>query len=181
MRRGSPAVSSPHPHLSRSACIQPITTILSRPAAAVAAATVNCLQELAFAIQCNKPVAVIVLDQEAWDLLTLPNGAETAWSMDRWGAPLKEHDGQELVAGQGDTWRLSLKMVQRLFGFVAGINMCPGALPLSVDGSELGLNRAGESCFLECLSAAPSILVLLLCSEAAGRAQPRDSYHDEAG
>ena len=38
----------------------------------------NCLQELALAFAHDKPVVCIVLSQEAWELLTVPGGAEIA-------------------------------------------------------------------------------------------------------
>ena len=38
----------------------------------------NCLQELALAFAHRKPVLCIVLSQEAWELLTVPGGAEIA-------------------------------------------------------------------------------------------------------
>jgi hypothetical protein len=38
----------------------------------------NCLQELALAFNHGKPVVCIVLSQEAWELLTIPGGAEAA-------------------------------------------------------------------------------------------------------
>ena len=38
----------------------------------------NCLQELALAFAHRKPVLCIVLNQEAWELLTVPGGAEIA-------------------------------------------------------------------------------------------------------
>ena len=38
----------------------------------------NCLQEVAMAFRHNKPVVIIVLTQAAWDLLTVPGGAQKA-------------------------------------------------------------------------------------------------------
>ena len=38
----------------------------------------NCLQELALAFAHRKPVVIIVLSQEAWELLTVPGGVEIA-------------------------------------------------------------------------------------------------------
>ena len=81
----------------------------------------NCLQELAYAVLHNKPVVVVVLDQEAWDLLTVPGGAEKAWGLDAWGPPLRDYLGEEITPGEP----FDEAVARRLFGTLSGINLCP--------------------------------------------------------
>ena len=88
---------------------------------------VNCgvcgakMQEFAFAIREEKPVVALILDQESWDLLTVPGGTRKAWTMNKWGPTLKEYEGQDIVPGI----KFSQDKVDDLFGYLSGINLCP--------------------------------------------------------
>eukprot|EP00192_Tetraselmis_astigmatica_P000840 CAMPEP_0117690644 /NCGR_PEP_ID=MMETSP0804-20121206/25245_1 /TAXON_ID=1074897 /ORGANISM="Tetraselmis astigmatica, Strain CCMP880" /LENGTH=1136 /DNA_ID=CAMNT_0005503721 /DNA_START=227 /DNA_END=3639 /DNA_ORIENTATION=+ len=62
-----------------------------------------------------------ILDQEAWELLTVPGGPKKAWTMNTWGATLKEYEDQEIVPGI----KFTQDKVDDLFGYLAGINLCP--------------------------------------------------------
>ena len=82
------------------------------------------VQELEYATHNSKPVVVAVLDQEAWDLLTVVGGAEDAWTRQPSGGghSLDKHEGQEF----GPTQRpFDLKNVQHIFSTIASINFCP--------------------------------------------------------
>eukprot|EP00951_Prasinocladus_malaysianus_P006899 scaffold49346_cov16-Prasinocladus_malaysianus.AAC.2 len=71
-------------------------------------------QELEMARQYSKPIMVLVLDQEGWDLLTVPGGAEkakheadrcqlqdaavqTAWEETAYGTSLRAYAGELIV------------------------------------------------------------------------------------
>ena len=69
----------------------------------------------------GKPVVVVVLDQESWNLLTVPGGAQQAWELNKWGAPLAEYRGQEIIPGH----RFNLCTVESLFAHLSAINLCP--------------------------------------------------------
>eukprot|EP00959_Pyramimonas_sp_CCMP1952_P362152 7584755-Pyramimonas_sp.AAC.1 len=65
--------------------------------------SINCIREFAYAEAHNKPVVVVVLEQEAMDLVESPNGAEQAWSMTPMhGRPLNAFNGQILTPQMGD-------------------------------------------------------------------------------
>uniref|UniRef100_A0A7S1SMQ4 TIR domain-containing protein n=1 Tax=Tetraselmis chuii TaxID=63592 RepID=A0A7S1SMQ4_9CHLO len=80
----------------------------------------NCLQELAFAILEGKPIVLLVLDQEAWELLTVPSGTKKAWAQEKWGPALSQYDGHEITPGE----HFSKGKVESLFSYLAGINLC---------------------------------------------------------
>ena len=76
----------------------------------------NCLQELAFAIREEKPVVVLVMDQESWELLTVPGGSHKAWDMNEWGVELNQYAGEEIVPGQA----FNQDTLNALFSYLAG-------------------------------------------------------------
>eukprot|EP00951_Prasinocladus_malaysianus_P021493 scaffold177739_cov25-Prasinocladus_malaysianus.AAC.2 len=79
------------------------------------------LQEVAYGLTCGKPVVVIILDQEAWELLTVPGGAKKAWNCNKWGPPLSSHESEDFPGAE----KFDRKAVARLFGKLAAINLCP--------------------------------------------------------
>ena len=81
----------------------------------------NCLQELAFAIHYSKPLVVLVLDQQAWEMLTIPGGAASAWENDCWGPCLMSYEGEEISPGM----TFDAATVHRLYSQVSSINLCP--------------------------------------------------------
>mmetsp|Transcript_2967 Transcript_2967/g.7313 ORF Transcript_2967/g.7313 Transcript_2967/m.7313 type:complete len:1380 (+) Transcript_2967:669-4808(+) len=83
--------------------------------------SVNCLKEVAYALSKDKPVVLIIMDQAAWELLTVPNGAARAWGEGAWGPPLSDYAGQEFLVGEA----LSEGAVARLYAQLAEINLCP--------------------------------------------------------
>ena len=50
-------------------------------------ASFNCLQELAYAMKYDKPMVIVVLDQEAWTMLTTPDGAQKVRKQHRASSP----------------------------------------------------------------------------------------------
>jgi len=84
----------------------------------------NCLEELAYAIHFQKPLAIAMLDQMAWDMLTMVGGAKIAWkTLPAEGASaLHLHKGQPF--GPMGT-PFSLDQVRRIFGILASVNFCP--------------------------------------------------------
>ena len=81
----------------------------------------DALQELAYAIREDKPVVVLILDQEAWELLTVPGGTKRAWSLHKWGPALKEYADQEILPEV----KFSVEKLDELFSYLSGINLCP--------------------------------------------------------
>ena len=81
----------------------------------------NCLQELAFAKHHSKPLVVLVLDQQAWEMLTIPGGAESAWTNDCWGPSLMSYEGEEISPGV----IFDAATVRRLYSQISSINLCP--------------------------------------------------------
>ena len=80
------------------------------------------VQELAYAIHHSKPIAVLVLDKEAWDLLTAPHGALATWESSTWGPPLSAYEGQEIDPSEAP---FDLACASRLFAHLSSINLCP--------------------------------------------------------
>lgn len=80
----------------------------------------NCLQEIAFAVLYNKPIVAMLLEQEAMDLLTRPDGADKAW----FNHNLQPFEGKHLTPGHEDGNPLTLLQVSRLYDVVASINVC---------------------------------------------------------
>ena len=86
---------------------------------------------MALAFSYHKPVVPIVLDQEAWDLLTTPDGAARAksfadscgqaYTVDTYGTPLVQFEDEEIVPGNP----MSLELVRKLFSRLGAINLCP--------------------------------------------------------
>ena len=85
----------------------------------------NCLEELAYAVHCRKPLVICVLDQEAWNLLTVVGSHEEVWSMPRCnpGAlPLQKYETQPF----GPTAKpFESSDVQELFAVISSVNFCP--------------------------------------------------------
>lgn len=94
----------------------------------------NCIMEVAAAFEMHKPVVPIILDQNAWALLTTPHGAEVAWQR---SAELRSYDGQEFLGGP----LFSLTVLKSVFKRVANINFC-SARP--VDISHWGIDYVIE-------------------------------------
>ena len=89
----------------------------------------NCLQEVAYAQELNKPIVVVILDQESMDILTDPTGAERAWTADdAVGGVLNVRDGHELLpaAYRADdvASKLSVLELRRMFKLLSEINFC---------------------------------------------------------
>jgi len=81
----------------------------------------NCLQELAYAVKYNKPLVVVMLDQGAWDLLTMMGGPTRAWQTEPAnGSALHNFEGVELTPGRP----LTLSAVTNLFNTLSSINFC---------------------------------------------------------
>ena len=81
-------------------------------------------QELEYAIQYSKPIVVAVLDQEAWNLLTVIGGAKMAWEMKPAGdaRSLDNYEGQAF----GPTKEpFDLTRLEYIFLTIASINFCP--------------------------------------------------------
>ena len=76
---------------------------------------------MAYALEVNKPVVLIVMDQEAWEMLTVPGGAAAAWSCSKWGPPLSQHENYSFPGVDG----FSEDCVTKLFNKLAAINLCP--------------------------------------------------------
>ena len=81
-------------------------------------------QELEYAIHHSKPIVVAVLDQEAWNLLTVIGGAKTAWEMKPAGdaRSLDNYEGQAF-GPRGEPF--DLKRLEHIFTTIASINFCP--------------------------------------------------------
>mmetsp|Transcript_8368 Transcript_8368/g.23994 ORF Transcript_8368/g.23994 Transcript_8368/m.23994 type:complete len:1189 (-) Transcript_8368:69-3635(-) len=96
------------------------------------------------AILYHKPVVILALDQEAWDLLTVPGGAEAAkeqadrvagaessnssgpaaekgWVEKGYGPALNVYEGEHIVPGEP----MSLELLRKLYSQLASINICP--------------------------------------------------------
>ena len=82
------------------------------------------LQELAYAIHYRKPLVIGILDQPSWNLLTIVNGHQQAWTSQpaSGGRPLSSYSGQEFGP---DSEPFTLEAVQRIFSTLAAINFCP--------------------------------------------------------
>ena len=79
-------------------------------------------QEIAYAIMHNKPVVILVLDQEAWDIITVPSGAKTLWETTSSSAiKLRDYEGSELIPEQ----KFSLHAVEALVSHMSSVNLCP--------------------------------------------------------
>eukprot|EP00961_Rhodomonas_salina_P091751 1234816-Rhodomonas_salina.1 len=78
----------------------------------------NCLQELAFAVAFSKPIIVIILEQEAIELLTEPGGALDAWP------ELQKFDGKLLTPGIGDGGPFCKEELASMYQMVSSINFC---------------------------------------------------------
>ena len=78
-------------------------------------------QEVAYALEVNKPVVLIVMDQEAWEMLTVPGGAAAAWSCSKYGPPLSQHENYSFPGVDG----FSEDTLTKLFNKLASINLCP--------------------------------------------------------
>ena len=66
-----------------------------------------------------------MLDQEAWNLLTIPRGAKYAWQMQATaggGQSLSSYEGQEFGPSNQP---FDLKRLEHIFATVASINFCP--------------------------------------------------------
>ena len=101
------------------------------------------------AIDSSKPIVVIVLDQAAWELLTVPGGAEEAirdagddaWTDGKHAAPLCSYAGEEIIPGVP----MSINVMRSLFNRLASINLCPcRELEVENDGYRSVLSRAAE-------------------------------------
>ena len=106
-------------------------------------------QELVMAIDSSKPIVVIILDQAAWELLTVPGGAEEAirdagddaWTDGKHAAPLCSYAGEEIIPGVP----MSINVMRSLFNRLASINLCPcRELEVENDGYRSVLSRAAE-------------------------------------
>jgi hypothetical protein len=65
-----------------------------------------------------KPMVVVILEQDAMDLLTRPSGAKEAW------AELSLFEGKELTPSLENTRPMRLQDVQKIFEILASINFC---------------------------------------------------------
>ena len=101
------------------------------------------------AIDSSKPIVVIILDQAAWELLTVPGGAEQAirdagddaWTDGKHAAPLCSYAGEEIIPGVP----MSINVTRSLFNRLASINLCPcRELEVENDGYRSVLSRAAE-------------------------------------
>ena len=101
------------------------------------------------AIDSSKPIVVIILDQAAWELLTVPGGAEEAirdagddaWTDGKHAAPLCSYAGEEIIPGVP----MSINVMRSLFNRLASINLCPcRELEVKNDGYRSVLSRAAE-------------------------------------
>ena len=101
------------------------------------------------AIDSSKPIVVIILDQAAWELLTVPGGAEEAirdagddaWTDGKHAAPLCSYAGEEIIPGVP----MSINVTRSLFNRLASINLCPcRELEVENDGYRSVLSRAAE-------------------------------------
>ena len=101
------------------------------------------------AIDSSKPIVVIILDQAAWELLTVPGGAEEAirdagddaWTDGKHAAPLCSYAGEEIIPGVP----MSINVMRSLFNRLASINLCPcRELEVENDGYRSVLSRAAE-------------------------------------
>lgn len=81
----------------------------------------NCLKELAYSIHHDKPVAVLVLDMEAWDLLTKSGGVEKCWQDLQWGPALSSFEGKCMIPGDRP---FSKDYLAELFTYLGSINFC---------------------------------------------------------
>ena len=79
------------------------------------------LQEVAYALEVNKSVVLIVMDQKAWEMLTVPGGAAAAWRCSKWGAPLSQHEKYSFPGVDG----FSEDCLTKLYNQLAAINLCP--------------------------------------------------------
>eukprot|EP00873_Tetraselmis_striata_P045120 jgi/Tetstr1/465384/TSEL_010070.t1 len=77
----------------------------------------NCVMEVAAAFKMQKPVVPIILDQEAWSLLTTPNGADRSWDASE---ELRSYDGQEFLGGA----LFSKATLRTVFQRLSNINFC---------------------------------------------------------
>jgi hypothetical protein len=66
-------------------------------------------------------VAVLVLDKEGWELLTLPKGPQAAWDHGTWGPALSQFNGQDIVPGQPFIPTYLAQLFERL----SSVNLCP--------------------------------------------------------
>jgi len=107
-------------------------------------ASFNCLKEVAYAMECGKPVVIIVLDMEAWNTLSTPGGAQKMWDTTTWGTPLSNHIGADFPTfeyskdgASQSGGPFSLEVLVRLFARLSSINFCPCR---DLDEANLGLN-----------------------------------------
>uniref|UniRef100_A0A061QNP5 Wd40 repeat-containing protein n=1 Tax=Tetraselmis sp. GSL018 TaxID=582737 RepID=A0A061QNP5_9CHLO len=76
----------------------------------------NCLVELALAFLANKPVVPIILDEEAWRILTSPNSVDELWT----SPELQGFEGNRF----SDDIIFSRDLVQDLIRKLSNINLC---------------------------------------------------------
>ena len=77
-------------------------------------------QELAFAQAYHKPLVVVLLEHAALDLLTQPDGADRAWSLQpATGDPLSAFVEMPLTPGVGDGCLFSKAVLKRLYTSLA--------------------------------------------------------------
>eukprot|EP00961_Rhodomonas_salina_P208667 2815850-Rhodomonas_salina.1 len=99
----------------------------------------NCLQELAFARKYSKPIVVIILEQDAVDLLTRPDGAASVWEV------LKKFEGKSLTPGSDADCPLTELEVASLFEMLSCINFCMSSpLDFFNDTDKVILRRVDE-------------------------------------
>eukprot|EP00951_Prasinocladus_malaysianus_P026413 scaffold234461_cov44-Prasinocladus_malaysianus.AAC.1 len=98
------------------------------------------------AIHHRKPLVVLVLDQEGWDLITGPGGAErvkgeadsqmttSAWNDTQHGLPLCSYHGEDIVPGKPMSLGLLAELIQQL----ASVNLC-NCRPAVDDPADAGM------------------------------------------
>jgi WD40 repeat protein len=79
----------------------------------------NCLQELAYAFNENKPIVPVIMDQEAWGLLTNARGAEEVLSDP--SCQLMQFAGKPIIEGQC----FDEDVLRALYWQLSAINFCP--------------------------------------------------------
>eukprot|EP00873_Tetraselmis_striata_P027865 jgi/Tetstr1/448129/TSEL_035422.t1 len=99
----------------------------------------NCIMELAAAFDMQKPVVPIILDEEAWSLLTTPTGADRVWDASE---ELRNYDGQEFLGGA----LFSKATLRAVFQRVSNINFCSCR---STDVAHWGIEYVSEHFFAD--------------------------------
>ena len=78
----------------------------------------NSMQEIALALANDKPIAPVVLDQEAITMLSSPEGLDRAWSA------MQSMEGRQLTPGLNDGCPLTKKWLESTFVTLFNSNLC---------------------------------------------------------